>query len=387
MLQIPEPKIAVPPTPRSVRAAAGAVLAALVGDDPADERVTLVCAPGGYGKTTLLAHWALAAGRTGPGLAWVNLDRGDDDPRRLWTGILAALTDHPGLPGRKALCTSSPVRRPSVEESGGRMFFADLLDALDGLPTRVPPVRHDVHELAAPAALRGLQTIVAARPLGLRLVLSSRLDPLLSLGTLRSAGGLRELRADRLRFSADEAGAVLEQQGLRLTPAQTRELHACTGGWPTAVHLVGTVPAPVSSPTHFSPGSPRPPGPSRISSSMRFSPASPIGTGSSLRLSPRTTLLPYWPTQVREWSGLARMTGLLTPVHGPLHGYRVDPLVAAHLRTERGHRSRSTVGPHGRAAGSGRGEDDPVVVLQRAVRGGDDALIVQSVRRFAEHGW
>jgi LuxR family transcriptional regulator, maltose regulon positive regulatory protein len=181
MLQIPESKIAVPalPDPFVPRRE---LLAALVGDDPADERVTLVCAPGGYGKTALLAHWALASGTAGPGLAWVNLDRGDNDPRRLWTGILAALTAHPAVP-RDGPLHELARAAASVEDSAGPTFVADLRDALDALPQRIPLILHDVHELAARAVLRGLRTIVAARPLGLRLVLSSRLDPPLSLGT------------------------------------------------------------------------------------------------------------------------------------------------------------------------------------------------------------
>jgi LuxR family transcriptional regulator, maltose regulon positive regulatory protein len=181
MLQIPESKIAVPalPDPFVPRRE---LLAALVGDDPADERVTLVCAPGGYGKTALLAHWALAAGTAGPGLAWVNLDRGDNDPRRLWTGVLAALTAHPAVP-RDGPLHELARAAASVEDSAGPTFVADLRDALDALPQRIPLILHDVHELAARAVLRGLRTIVAARPLGLRLVLSSRLDPPLSLGT------------------------------------------------------------------------------------------------------------------------------------------------------------------------------------------------------------
>jgi LuxR family maltose regulon positive regulatory protein len=301
MLQTPESKIAVPALPDSFVPRPG-LLAALDGDDPADERATLVCAPGGYGKTTLLAHWAVAAGRTGPGLAWVNLDRGDNDPRRLWTGVLAALTAHPAVPMDGPLHELARAAA-SVEESAGPTFVADLLDALDGLPTRIPLVLHDVHELAARAALRGLQTIVAARPSGLRLVLSSRLDPPLSLGTLRSAGRLRELRAGRLRFSPAEAGAVLQRRGLRPTPAQVQGLHACTGGWPIAVHLVGTVLCAGVEPDAFSPGSPRPPGPSRTSSSMRFSAVSRTRTGSSLRPSPRTTPVPSGPTHATEWSG------------------------------------------------------------------------------------
>ena len=380
MLQIPESKIAVPALPDPFVPRRG-LLAALVGDDPADERVTLVCAPDGYGKTTLLVHWTLAAG-AGPGLAWVNLDRGDNDPRRLWAGVLAALTAHPAVPMDGPLHELARAAT-SVEETAGPTFVADLLDALDSLPTRIPLVLYGVHELAARAALRGLQTIVAARPLGLRLVLSSRLDPPLSLGTLRSAGGLRELRADRLRFSADEAGAVLEQQGLRLTPAQTRELHACTGGWPTGVRLAGTVLCAGTEPDAFI---------------ARFAVTSqPVADFlvdevlSSLSGRDRELLAAVaaddplaGQADARDrMERLARTTGLLTPAHGPLHGYRVDPLVAAHLRTTRGHRSRSTAGPHGQTAGSGRGEDDPAVVLQRAVRGGDDALILQSVHRFA----
>lgn len=381
MLQIPESKIAVPALPDPFVPRPG-LLAALDDDNPADEHVTLVCAPGGYGKTTLLAHWALAAGRTGPGLAWVNLDRGDDDPHRLWTGVLAALTAHPAVP------TDGPLHElaraaASVEESAGSRFATDLLDALDGLPTRIPLVLHDVHELSAPAALRGLGTIVAARPSGVRLVLSSRLDPPLSLSTLRSAGRLRELRASRLRFSPAEAGAVLQRRGLRPTPAQVQGLHACTGGWPTAVHLAGTVLCGGVEPDAFL---------ARFAATSR-----PVADFlvdevlTSLSERDRELLAAVAeddPRAVRAdardgLERLARLTGLLTPAHRPLPGYRVDPLVAAHLRTTRGHRSRSAAGPHGRAVGSGRGEDDPVAGLQRAVRGGDDALLVESVHRFA----
>jgi LuxR family maltose regulon positive regulatory protein len=96
MRKIPESKIAVPALPDPFVLRPG-LLAALGADDPTDERVTLVCAPAGYGKTALLAHWARVADSTGPSPAWVNLDRGDDDPRRLWTGILAALTAHPAV--------------------------------------------------------------------------------------------------------------------------------------------------------------------------------------------------------------------------------------------------------------------------------------------------
>ena len=214
-------------------------------------------------------------------------------------------------------------------------------------------------------------------------MLSSRLDPPLSLGTLRSAGRLRELRADRLRFSADEAGAILEQQGLRLTPTQTRELHACTRGWPTGVRLAGAVLYAGADPDAFL---------ARFASDSR--PVADFLVGEVLSSLPDgdrellSTAAADDPladgTEARDGlERLARTTGLVTPVHEPVHGYRVDPLVAAYLRTERGHRSRSTEGPHGRAAGSGQGEEDAAAALQRAVGGSDDALLVESVRRFA----
>jgi len=370
MLQIPESKIAVPALPVPFVPRPG-LLGALGGDDPTDERVTLVCAPAGYGKTTLLAHWALAAG-TGPGPAWVNLDSADDDPRRLQTGILAALTAHPAVPADGRLRELARTVR-----SGGYQappsFVAELVHAFDGLAVRVPLVLHDVHELAAPAALRELETIVAARPPGLRLVLSSRLDPPLSLGTLRSAGLLRQLRADRLRFSAEATGAVLGQQGLRLTPAQTRELHACTHGWPTGVRLAGTVLCAGTDPDAFL---------ARFAGDSR--PVADFLVGEVLGglPDPDRKLLAAAAANVpladEEHAGLERLgrtTGLVTLAHGPVPGYRVDPLVAAYLRTERVHRSRSTEGPHGRAAGSGQGEGVPVAALQRAIGGGDDALI------------
>jgi DNA-binding NarL/FixJ family response regulator len=356
MLQVPESKIAIPelPDPFVPRRA---LLAELAGDDPADRRVTLVCAPGGYGKTTLLAHWALVAGRIGPPPAWVNLDRDDDDPHQLWNGVVAALTAHPAVPA------DGPLRElaesaASVGDPAGPAFVADLVDALDGLAVRVPLVLHNVHEVRAPGALRALAAMVAARPSSLRLVLSSRLDPPLPLATLRSGARLREFRADRLRFSVDEAGDVLERQGLRLGPAQIRQLHACTGGWPTAVHLTGVVLCGGADPDAFL---------ARFADDTRPVADFLVGEVLGSLADPDRELLVAASTdaplvdepEAREGlERLARMTGLVTPMPRRLHGYLVDPLVAAHLRTGRGRRSPSTAGARDRTIGSGRGEDD-----------------------------
>jgi LuxR family transcriptional regulator, maltose regulon positive regulatory protein len=388
MLPMPESKIAVPAVP-DLLVQRPRLLAALDRDDPSGERVTLVCAPRGYGRTTLLAHWARVTSATGPGVAWVTLDRGDDDPRRLWTGILAALTAHPAIPPGSPLheLARAPI---SATESAGPAFVADVLDALDGLPVRVPLVLHDVHELVAPAALRALEAIVAARPAGLRVVLSSRLDPPLSLGTLRSAGRLDELRADRLRFSPDEAGAVLHAEGVRLSPAQTWEVHARTAGWPTGVRLAGAVLRAGADPDAFLVRFVADPGP--VADFLVGEVLASLPDGDRELLTAAGTddplaaglvaALTGWSDARAALDRLARDTGLVTPVREHADRYRVDPLLAAYLHAERGHRPPAA-DRHGRAARWWAGENDAVGALQHAARAGDDALLTEFVHRFA----
>ena len=95
----------------------------------------------------------------------------------------------------------------------------------------------DVHELVDPDALHGLQILIRNRPAGIQLVLSSRLDPPLSLPRLRLAGRLWELRAERMRFSLAEATTLLARSGLHLTPGQLTVLHQRTGGWAAGLQL------------------------------------------------------------------------------------------------------------------------------------------------------
>jgi LuxR family maltose regulon positive regulatory protein len=386
MLPIPKSKTAVPalaepfvPRPR--------LLAALGGHD---DRVSLICAPRGYGKTTLLAHWAAVTGGAGTGVAWVNLDRCDDDPRRLWTGVLAALTAHPEIP------PGNPVHElgraaASGLGSAGPAFVADLLDALDGLPVRVPLILHDVHELVGPAARQSLETIVAARPAGLRIILSSRLDPPLSLGTLRSEGRLHEIRVDQLRFSPDEADALLHRRGLHLTTNQSREVHALTRGWAAGLRLVGTIlcdPCDTDAFLARSATDPRPVADFLVGEVLASLPdrdrevleaastEDPLAAGLVEALVGGNDARPVL-------DRLARDTGLVTPVRESADRYRMDPLVAAHLRAGRRHRPQSTADLHGRAARWRAGQDDAAAAVQHAAQAGDDALLIEFVHRFA----
>jgi LuxR family maltose regulon positive regulatory protein len=190
-------------------------------------QVVVVSAPPGSGKTLQLADWVRSAGS--PETAWVSVDPDDNDPRRLWSAVLAALQALP-----------SAARAGSAGAAGWR-FDGDLVDVLaDVLDGCRPPVRvvlDDVHELIGNDVLRDLNRLIRLRPAGLQLVLASRSDPPISVARLRVEGRLHELRADALRFSLSDTGTLLATAGLDLSPAQVAVLHARTEGWVAGLRL------------------------------------------------------------------------------------------------------------------------------------------------------
>ena len=183
-------------------------------DRGAASKLTLVSAPAGFGKTTLLAEW-LAAGRVAErgSAAWLSLDQGDNDPASFWTYVIAALrTVAPGV-GADALAllevatTGSdpdgahhPAQRP-------RRAGSDLVLVLD-----------DYHVIDSREIQDGMAFLLDHLPPQLHLVIASRADPPLPLARLRARGELVEIRAADLRFTPDEAAAYLnEVMGLPLT--------------------------------------------------------------------------------------------------------------------------------------------------------------------------
>lgn len=199
-------------------------------DGTRDGEVVLVSAPAGYGKTLLLADWVTRhAGR----VAWLTLDRGDNTDRRFWAGVLAALSTVAAVPGANPLRTMGLPEVPSRSPE----FLDAVIDALVAVAGPLVVVLDDLQELVHPDPVAGLAALLENRPPGLRLVLAGRSDPPLRLGRLRLTGELRELRAPALAFTSDEAAAVLARADVRVTPAQHRQLHAQTAGWPAALRL------------------------------------------------------------------------------------------------------------------------------------------------------
>jgi len=195
-------------------------------------RLILVCAPAGYGKTTLLAGWARSGS---PLVAWLSLDAADNDPARFWRHAIAALDRvRPGV-GERVGPLLGPPAPPSFEG-----LVTALINELAAQPggDEVLLILDDYHLIDAAPVHASLMFLLDHLPLGLRLVLTSRSDPLLPLARLRAAGQLAELRAADLRFTAAEAGSLLrEALGGDLPGAAVTALAARTEGWAAGLQL------------------------------------------------------------------------------------------------------------------------------------------------------
>ncbi|MFY9933594.1 MAG: hypothetical protein WAK82_36865, partial [Streptosporangiaceae bacterium] len=195
------------------------------------EGLVLVCAPAGFGKTALLADWLQSGGRP---VAWLSLDTGDSDPVRFWRHVVAALDRaRPGIGERVAPLLGSP---PASFEG----LVTALINELAALPgeNEMVLVLDDYHLVNAPQVHTSLAFLLEHLPPGLHLVLASRSDPPLPLARLRARGQLAELRTDDLRFTAEEAAAMLsESAGAALPAAAVAALVARTEGWAAGLQL------------------------------------------------------------------------------------------------------------------------------------------------------
>ncbi len=219
-LNVPRPRPGFVPRPRLVQAL----------DEGLVRGRVLVCAPAGSGKTALLADWA--RGRRRP-VAWLGLDGGDSDPARFWRYAVAALDRaRPGLAGRVG-----PLPPRSFEG-----VVAALINELaaDPGPDEVLLVLDDYHLVDSGPVHESVAFLLENLPPGLRVVISGRADPPLPLARLRARGQLAELRAADLRFTPEEAAALLgAAAGPGLPGAAVAALTARTEGWAAGLQLAG----------------------------------------------------------------------------------------------------------------------------------------------------
>ena len=188
-------------------------------------QLTVVTGPAGAGKTMALALWAAAEPGT---VAWVGVDEFDNRPGVFWSYVVAALR-RSGV----ALPAALPaVRRPDA----GHAFMLGLASALAAQDPPVTLVLDDLHLLTDPKLLDGLGYLLRNTGVGLRLVVSARMDPL-PLHRYRLAGELTEIRASDLAFSTAEAGLLLARHGRTMSADLVACLTRRTEGWAAGLHL------------------------------------------------------------------------------------------------------------------------------------------------------
>jgi LuxR family maltose regulon positive regulatory protein len=198
----------------------------------AESRLTLVSAPAGFGKTTLLAEWL---GETPEGsrcVAWLSLEPADGEPESFWTYVVTALQNAvPGV-GMSALeliaCSPLPTR----------LVLTTVLNELAAAPEDVWLVLDDFHLVDSHDVRDGVAFLLEHLPPQVHVVISTRADPDLPLPRWRVRGELVEIRAADLRFTADEAATYLnEAVGLNLSVEHVATLEERTEGWIAALQL------------------------------------------------------------------------------------------------------------------------------------------------------
>jgi LuxR family maltose regulon positive regulatory protein len=197
-------------------------------------KLTLISAPAGFGKTTLVSDWVTPASARSPRpVAWLSLEAADGDLPRFLAYLAAAvqtIAPHVGAGMLRLLDLPQP---PPME-----VLLTHLLNDIIALPQAFLLVLDDYHVIEARAVDDALGFLLEHLPPQMHLVLTSRSDPLLPLARLRGRGALGELRAADLRFTPDEAAAYLNQtMGLQLAPEDVAALEHRTEGWITGLQM------------------------------------------------------------------------------------------------------------------------------------------------------
>src|SRR6266516_1476162 len=199
----------------------GDLLAAL--DRAAARKVTIISAPAGSGKTSLLRAWA---GRPGQPhrLALVQVQRDQHDAQQFWLALLDAV--------RHATGANSGAEPPAATPYFNAPAMADrVLSELADAFGCITLVVDDLHELTSPGAFAQLTRLLTSLPPQVHAILTTRHDVRLGLHQLRLAGELAEIRAADLRFTQRETRELLDTSGIALSDAGVALLHQRTEGW------------------------------------------------------------------------------------------------------------------------------------------------------------
>ncbi len=190
--------------------------------------LTVINAPVGYGKTTLLRSWCSERPEA---VVWITLDAADDDPARLWTHIATAVDRIGHGLGHSAL-TSLNVRGAPIETP-----VDELMNGLVAYGRPLAIVLDDLHAVKSETSLRAIGHAIKRLPPNARLLVSTRSDPAISLARLRARGALTEIRARELAFTVEETRDLMLREDIALSSSSVELLTERTEGWPAGCYL------------------------------------------------------------------------------------------------------------------------------------------------------
>ena len=197
-----------------------------------DKKLTLIAAPAGFGKTTLLSEWIPQSPRC---VTWLSLEESDNDPTRFWAYIIASLQTLSPQLGENALSLLQSSTSPAITS-----ILTILINDLTTIRDAFAIVLDDYHVIEANVIHESLTFLTNHLPDNMHLVITSRVDPPLQLSRLRVRHQLTEIRANDLRFTVEEADTFLTQvMNLRLSANQVQALGARTEGWIAGLQIAG----------------------------------------------------------------------------------------------------------------------------------------------------
>ena len=200
----------------------------------AGRKLTLISAPAGYGKTTLVSEWVHQQDLRA---AWVSLDEGDNDPLRFWAYVIAALQTVDPAIGPSLTATLGSLQPPPLEALTTALIN-DLAETGGAEPCSLALVLDDYHTIVMPEIHDSMDFLLGHCPPGLHIVITTREDPPLSLPRLRGRRQLTEIRAADLRFTPEEATQLLNAvMELDLAADDVTALSDRTEGWVVGLQM------------------------------------------------------------------------------------------------------------------------------------------------------
>ena len=175
-------------------------------DQGTERKLTLVSAPAGFGKSTVLAEWVAGTPASERPEAWVSLDQSDNDPALFWAYFIAALRTVRSGVGENALSLLHSPQPAPIES-----VLTTLINEINAIQDDFALILDDYHVIDSQPVHRGIAFLLDHLPQQMHLIIAGRADPALPLSRLRGRGELAELRAADLRFTPDEAAAFLNE--------------------------------------------------------------------------------------------------------------------------------------------------------------------------------